>query len=162
MFTSMLSTGSSFLGSVACGWAPKPLPVEAAHRTPTASIVGAALVAARPFHQSARGAISPHLAGSGTQKTTRVSSTNDLGAPTGDLGAPTGDLGAPTGDLGAPTGDLGAPTGDHEGRPYYTRFLRFAHMMNVRYKMGIVDITGNTSSSRTTGTVGANPRGSHG
>jgi hypothetical protein len=141
MFTSMLSTGSSFLGSVACGWAPKPLPVEAAHRTPTASIVGAALVAARPFHQSARGAISPHLAGSGTQKTTRVSSTNDLGAP---------------------TGDLGAPTGDHEGRPYYTRFLRFAHMMNVRYKMGIVDITGNTSSSRTTGTVGANPRGSHG
>jgi hypothetical protein len=141
MFTSMLSTGSSFLGSVACGWAPKPLPVEAAHRTPTASIVGAALVAARPFHQSARGAISPHLAGSGTQKTTRVSSTNDLGAP---------------------TGDLGAPTGDHEGRPYYPRFLRFAHMMNVRYKMGIVDITGNTSSSRTTGTVGANPRGSHG
>jgi hypothetical protein len=141
MFTSMLSTGSSFLGSVACGWAPKPLPVEAAHRTPTASIVGAALVAARPFHQSARGAISPHLAGSGTQKTTRVSSTNDLGAP---------------------TGDLGAPTGEPAGRPYYTRFLRFAHMMNVRYKMGIVDITGNTSSSRTTGTVGANPRGSHG
>jgi hypothetical protein len=50
---------------------------------------------------------------------------------------------------------MGSPAGGPGGRPDDTRFLRFAHVIPARYRMGMVGMTDNTCISCISCLVGA-------